>query len=62
MEISGDTATITPLKEGLDGPTAVTIAGKTAWYVESQLGWLFDPANRGKTSESPFKVSPAALE
>jgi sugar lactone lactonase YvrE len=62
VEIKGDTATITPLKEGLNGPTAVTVSGKTVWYVEGRLSELFDPANRGKTFEAPFKASAVALD
>jgi sugar lactone lactonase YvrE len=62
VDISGDTAKITSLKEGLAGPTAVTVSGKTVWYVEGGLSWLFNPANRGKSSDALFAVSPIPLE
>ena len=62
VEINGDTAMITPIKEGLDGPTAVTVAGHRIWYVEGRLSLLFDPARRGQTPDAPFKASAVLLD
>jgi sugar lactone lactonase YvrE len=62
VDISGDTAVITPLKQKVNGSPAVTVAGNAVWYLDGQLGWLFDPANRGKTSDATFKVSAVPLQ
>jgi len=62
VEINGDTAVITPLKDGLDGPTAVTVAGNRIWYVEGRLSLLFDPAKRGQTSDAPFTAAAVTLD
>jgi sugar lactone lactonase YvrE len=62
VEITGDTATITPLKEGLSGPTAVTVVGKSVWYVEGHLAWLFDKANRNKSYDAPFHAASVPLD
>jgi sugar lactone lactonase YvrE len=34
----GDAATITPIKDGFDGPTAVTKVGNTLWVLEAKIG------------------------
>lgn len=62
VEIKGDTALITTLKDGLDGPTAVTVTGNRIWYVEGRLSLLFDPAKRGQTTDAPFTAGAVALD
>lgn len=46
VTVSGDSAKIETLKDGLDGPTGVTPTGNTAWVSEGQLPHLF--GNTGK--------------
>jgi sugar lactone lactonase YvrE len=62
VDIDGDRATITPLREGLNGPTAVTVAGKRLWFVEGHLSWLFDKANRNKSYDAQFRVGAIPLD
>ncbi len=62
VDIKGETAVITPLKEGLDGPTAVAPVGGTVWYVEGKLSWLFDPAKRNQPYDAPFHVAAVPLQ
>jgi sugar lactone lactonase YvrE len=59
--IDGDTASIETIKEGLLGPTGVTLNGNTAWVSEGQLASLFGSANGKKGPTLPFQVSAAAL-
>lgn len=46
LTVSGDTVAVETLKEGLSGPTAVTVVGNIAWVAEGQLDALLDPAKR----------------
>jgi sugar lactone lactonase YvrE len=57
VDIHGDEAAITVLKDGLREPTGVTVTGTDARYVEGRLSWLFDPAKRSQPLEEPFRVS-----
>lgn len=40
VAVVGDQAEVTTLREGLNGPTGVTIAGHTAWVTEGQFSTL----------------------
>ena len=55
-----NTAVIETLKEGFDGPTAVTAAGGTAWVIEGKLNYMNDPAFKDK-DPGAFKVTPVAF-
>jgi sugar lactone lactonase YvrE len=48
VEIRGDEAQITVLKEGLMSPPGVTMAGKTAYAMEGKIGYLIDPKLKGQ--------------
>lgn len=48
VEIKGDEARITVLKEGLTSPPGVTMAGKTAYAMEGKILYLFDPKLKGQ--------------
>ena len=48
VEIKGDEAQITVLKEGLMSPPGVTMAGKTAYAMEGKIGYLIDPKLKGQ--------------
>jgi sugar lactone lactonase YvrE len=54
--IEGDTATVTPLHDGFDAPTAVTKVGNTLWVLEAKIGKLGQADDPG-----PFYVVPVDL-
>lgn len=54
--ISGDTATLTPVKEGLEGVVAVTVVGKTGYALEGQLAILFTPPGGTPPAEKPYRA------
>lgn len=55
VDIEGDRATITPVKTGLESSPGVTHAGRTGYATEGKIGYLFDPALRGK-DPGPFII------
>jgi sugar lactone lactonase YvrE len=55
IDIEGDTATMTVLKDDLESSPGATPVGDTAYVLESQIGLLFDPAQAGQTP-GPFIV------
>jgi hypothetical protein len=48
VTVSGDTATITVIKNGYMLPTAVTVVGNTAYVLEAKLNYQRDPALKDK--------------
>lgn len=48
VDIEGDTATITPIRTGLDSSTAVTQVGDVAYANEGKGRYLFDASLRGQ--------------
>jgi len=59
LALTGDTATATPLAEGLDQPTAVIVARGSAWVTEGQLGRLF--AQPAQAPNLPFAIKRVSL-
>jgi outer membrane protein assembly factor BamB len=55
VEISGDTATIIPVKSGLESSPGVTRIGNIGYATEGKISYLFDPALRDK-SPDPFII------
>ena len=55
VTVSGDEAKIEVLKEGFNGPTAVTRVGDTAWVLEGKLKYMNDPKFKDQ-DPGPFKV------
>jgi sugar lactone lactonase YvrE len=55
VTIDGDRAEIKVLKEGLAGPTAVTLIGDMAYVSEARLNYRNDPALRDK-DPGPFRA------
>jgi sugar lactone lactonase YvrE len=55
VTINGDKAEIKTLKEGMTGPTAVTLAGGMAYVSEARLSLRNDPAYRDK-DPGPFRA------
>lgn len=61
VEISGDTAKLTVLKDGLKGPASVTRVGDTAWVLEGQLDLLLNPSKSG-IKPDPFRAIAVPLK
>jgi sugar lactone lactonase YvrE len=57
LTITGDTAKVEVLKEGFNGPTAVTPVHGTAWVIEGKLKYMNDPAFKTQ-DPGPFKAYP----
>ncbi|MEO6388724.1 MAG: hypothetical protein ABIT16_03400 [Croceibacterium sp.] len=55
VDIEGDSATITPIKTGLDSSPGVTRVGNVGYATEGKIAYLFDAALRDK-SPDPFIV------
>jgi sugar lactone lactonase YvrE len=55
VDVAGDSATITPIATGLDGPVGVTVVGRTAYALEGKIGYLFDAKLKDK-SPDPFVI------
>jgi hypothetical protein len=55
VTINGDKAEVKVLKEGLTGPTAVTLVGGTAYVSEARLNYRNDAALRDK-DPGPFRA------
>jgi hypothetical protein len=60
IEVSGDSAIVTPIRTGLDSSPAVTRVGKVGYGTEGKIGYLFDPALRDK-DPGPFVIRAFAL-
>ncbi|HEX4504800.1 MAG TPA: hypothetical protein VH722_03645, partial [Alphaproteobacteria bacterium] len=58
VTVEGDKATVTTLRDGLNGPTAVALVGDTAWVSEGQLAALF---NKKAPPKLPFSLVPTIL-
>ena len=48
VDIEGNSATITPIKTGLESSPGVTRVGQTGYATEGKINYLFDPAFRDK--------------
>jgi sugar lactone lactonase YvrE len=59
LALSGDAATATVVRSGLDQPTAVTVTRGSAWVSEGQVGRLF--AMPAQAPNLPFAVQRVAL-
>lgn len=54
VEIKGDDAKITVLKDGLTSPPGVTLVGHTAYAIEGKIGYLIDPKLKGQSPGAFF--------
>ena len=61
VEIKGDEATVTTLREGLVSPPGVTNVGRTAYAIEGKIVYLIDPKLKGQ-SPGPFFARAIPLE
>jgi sugar lactone lactonase YvrE len=55
VTVDGDNAKIEVVKDGFNGPTAVTRVGDTAWVLEGKLNYMQDPKLKDQ-DPGPFKV------
>ena len=55
VHISGDQATITVIKEGLDTPTSAIALGRTIYGVERKIEFVINPELQGR-DPGPFKI------
>jgi len=54
--ISGDSATLTAVKEGLEGVVAVTVVGNTGYALEGQLAIFFAAPGGTAPAEKPYRA------
>jgi hypothetical protein len=55
VTIAGDHATVRVLREGLNSSPGVTSVGETVYAIEGKIGFLIDPALKGK-DPGEFKI------
>jgi hypothetical protein len=58
--ISGNTATIRKLRDGLNSPPGVTLVGSTVYAIEGKIGYLLDPKLKGQ-DPGAFKATAIPL-
>lgn len=54
--IDGDNATVTTVKDGLEGPVSVAVAGDMAYALEGQLAIMFAPPGGEAPAEKPYRA------
>jgi hypothetical protein len=54
--IDGDSATVTTVKDGLDGVVAVTVIGNTGYALEGQLGIMMAQPGTTAPAEKPYRA------
>jgi sugar lactone lactonase YvrE len=59
--ISGDSAQIRMLRDGLNSPPGVTLVGNTAYALEGKITYLFDPKLKGQ-DPGVFRLHAIALD
>ncbi len=59
VTFDGNEATVETLKDGLNGPTSLTLRGATAWVSEGQLQHLSD--KNGPQPVLPFRLVPVTI-
>jgi hypothetical protein len=53
IEVDGDSATVTPVKTGLESSPGVAQVGAIGYAIEGKSNYMFDPALRDK-DPGPF--------
>lgn len=62
VTLSGDSASVTPLKRGLpDDPVSVAVLGTTAYVLEGQLDRFLTSSTPSPASTRPFRAMPVML-
>lgn len=54
--IAGDSATVTTVKDGLEGPVSVTTVGDMGYALEGQLAIMFTPPGGTPPAEKPYRA------
>jgi hypothetical protein len=57
VTVSGTTATVTPIKEGEPGVTAMALVKGEVWAINAKMAYRRDPALKGK-DPNPFTIEP----
>jgi hypothetical protein len=61
ISVSGSNAKVQILHDGYTDPVSVTVVGDTAWVLEGQLRYLFDPDYKSQKPK-PFKAYAVTLQ
>lgn len=61
LMVSGDTAHVRVLREGLNSSPGVTLVGRTAYAIEGKIGYLIDPKLKGQ-DPGPFIIRAIPLD
>jgi sugar lactone lactonase YvrE len=61
ISVTGNNAKVQTLHDGYTDPVSLTVVGDTAWVLEGQLRYLFDPKFKGQTPK-PFRAYPVTLQ
>lgn len=56
VTIDGDNATVTTVKDGLEGPVSVAVANGMGYALEGQLGIMFAPPGGPAPAEKPYRA------
>ncbi len=56
INVSGDSAEVTVISEGLDDVSTFAFYQGSAWVVENQGRHFWDPAHAGPEAKPPFRV------
>jgi sugar lactone lactonase YvrE len=56
IKVTGDSAEVTRVLEGLDGVTTFAFYRSSAWVVEGQSDHFWDPAQAGPDADPPFRL------
>lgn len=54
--IDGDSAQVSTVKDGLEGPVSVAVAGSTGYALEGQLGIMMAPPGSTPPAEKPYRA------
>src|SRR5690606_25996364 len=55
IEVAGDSATVTPVRTGLQSSPGTASVGKVGYAIEGKIDYLFNPDLRGK-DPGPFVI------
>ncbi len=61
LRLSGDSAVVTRVSEGLNGVATFALWGGSAWIVENQGQHFWDPDANGRDASPPFRLVEVAL-
>jgi len=61
LTVSGDDVAVETLVEGLSSATGADVRDGTIWYVQGEVGYVFNPSLRDKSPPLPFRVTPIAI-